>query len=386
MSKPKKTPKVKEPIRLRAKALSNGNKSLYLDKYADGARGYEFLKLYLIPERTAADKATNAATLQAANAIKAARIVELANGKAGIRTANKNLTLSDWIDTMISKREGKVSVSSINVLKRAKLHLSKYAPGVKIADVDKAFCIGFADYLRTAKVMRTAKGKEPRQLSATTQAEMLNILSLILNAATREGIVTCNPVQLLTSTERIKKPESAREYLTPDEVRELIKTPIAEAAANDKAAFLFACFCGLRHSDIVALRWGNIVADGNGNTAIRTTMKKTRRVIVVPLSAEAQSFLPARNEDGDDDVVFKMQSIQSTERRLKKWGAAAGVTKRLTFHVSRHTFATMMITAGADLYVASKLLGHTNISTTQIYAKIVDAKKVEAVNLISNLF
>ena len=56
------------------------------------------------------------------------------------------------------------------------------------------------------------------------------------------------------------------------------------------------------------------------------------------------------------------------------------------FHTSRHTFATMMLTLGADLYTTSKLLGHANVKTTQIYAKIVDSKKVEAVNLVDNVF
>jgi hypothetical protein len=58
----------------------------------------------------------------------------------------------------------------------------------------------------------------------------------------------------------------------------------------------------------------------------------------------------------------------------------------ITFHTSRHTFATMMLTLGADLYTTSKLLGHANVKTTQIYAKIVDSKKVEAVNLVDNVF
>ena len=71
---------------------------------------------------------------------------------------------------------------------------------------------------------------------------------------------------------------------------------------------------------------------------------------------------------------------------MKAWAALAGIKKNVTFHVARHTFGTMELTAGADLYTTSKLLGHTNVKTTQIYAKIVDKKKTEAVNLVSNLF
>ena len=71
---------------------------------------------------------------------------------------------------------------------------------------------------------------------------------------------------------------------------------------------------------------------------------------------------------------------------LKPWAKAAGIDKRFSFHTSRHTFATMMLTLGADLYTVSKLLGHANVKTTQIYAKIVDSKKVEAVNLVDSVF
>ena len=84
MAKKKKALKAKEPIKLRAKSLSNGNKSLYLDIYKDGKRTYEFLRLYIIPEVDETAKARNANTLQAANAIKAQKIIELTNDEAGV--------------------------------------------------------------------------------------------------------------------------------------------------------------------------------------------------------------------------------------------------------------------------------------------------------------
>lgn len=75
-----------------------------------------------------------------------------------------------------------------------------------------------------------------------------------------------------------------------------------------------------------------------------------------------------------------------TSLELQRWSMAANINKNLTFHCSRHTFATMMLTLGVDIYTTSKLLGHSNVSTTQIYSKIVDEKKVEAVNKVDNLF
>lgn len=96
----KKQIKAKEPIRIRFKAIANGNKSIYLDCYQNGKRSYEFLKLYLIPETSEAAKVQNANTLQAANAIKAQRIMELANNQAGIKSNSQfaKMLLVDWME------------------------------------------------------------------------------------------------------------------------------------------------------------------------------------------------------------------------------------------------------------------------------------------------
>ena len=387
MSRTKKSLKAKEPIKLRLKSLSNGNKSLYLDYYKEGVREYEFLKLYLIPETSPESKQANANTLQAANAIKAARLLELTNGKAGIKTANKNLALSDWIDTIIKKREqAQVSQATITALKCLKKHLQEYKPGVKLVAVNRGFCVGFADYLRTAKSFKCGKDKEPKQLSNTTQRTLLSRLSLILNEAIRAELIANNPNQLLTSTERIKKEETTREYLTANEVKKLIVTPIWEEAQHDKEAFLFCCFCGLRYSDVKALQWGNIKEE-SGKMRIEITMQKTGTAIIIPLSKEAINHLPERKGAKDSDPVFNLpKDYLTTYYRIQRLGELAGINKNLTFHISRHTFATLMLTAGADLYTTSKLLGHKEISTTQIYARIIDKKKAEAVNLLNNLF
>ena len=91
--------KVKEPVRIRFKELANGNRSIYLDTYTDGKRQpKEFLRLYLIPERTPADRIQNRTTLEAATAIKAKRIEELTMGKAGINKHKGKILLSVWLE------------------------------------------------------------------------------------------------------------------------------------------------------------------------------------------------------------------------------------------------------------------------------------------------
>ena len=71
---------------------------------------------------------------------------------------------------------------------------------------------------------------------------------------------------------------------------------------------------------------------------------------------------------------------------IKVWAANAGIQKDITFHTARHTFGTMMLTLGADIYTTSKLMGHTRIATTEIYAKIIDKKKNDAMGLIDKFF
>ncbi len=89
----------------------------------------------------------------------------------------------------------------------------------------------------------------------------------------------------------------------------------------------------------------------------------------------------------DDSRVFYLLPEQpgNADARLKTLVKHAGINKKVTFHVGRHTFATLTLTYGADLYTVSKCLGHCNIRTTQMYAKIVDENKRKAVNLIPKI-
>ena len=114
-------------------------------------------------------------------------------------------------------------------------------------------------------------------------------------------------------------------------------------------------------------------------------MQKTQKLLNVPLSKEALDCLYPK--DYADEPIFTLPAGASNiERNLTKWMQNAKITKHITYHCSRHSFATMMLTLGADIYTTSKLLGHANVNTTSIYAKIVDQKKIETVGLVDNFF
>lgn len=379
MRRIKQTVKIKEPVRLRAKSLANGNKSLYLDTYSKGKRAYEFLRLYLIPEKSAEAKAANIATLRAANAIKAQRIIECINEKAGIKTEKCSLTIKEWIERMIKEKANRQSVSSVKLMVRLLKHLQQYQPNTTLINIDRDFCVGFSEYLRNAYALNSSK-----QLMETTQYELQNALSIILNEAVRAELITTNPMRLLHSNERIKRPESNREFLTSEEVKSLITVASDNIKkGDDVAAFIFCCFCGLRYSDISRLTWDDIRQTDNGTT-ITITMKKTKRIVEVPVSEKAIALMPAPGIK--NATVFSFPNYMMTLRKLKLIAKAAGIKKKVTFHVSRHTFATLMLTAGADLYTISKLIGHTDIKTTQLYSKVVDKKKHQAITLLDKLF
>lgn len=373
MARPKKQVKTKEPVRIRMREITGGNRSLYLDIYVNGVRSYEGLKLYLIPETDQAAKIRNANTMQAANAIKAARILELTNRKAGIKTADKagKITVGELFRAYVEKRK-QTSLHASEKARQFLAHLDRWGlSSCRLSQVDKNFCL---DVLRHIK---------ESGLKQSTQNHFQVRFAAVLNDAVRNDLIPVNPMTKVDPGDRIKPAESTREYLTVDEVRALIVTPYGKEI--EKRAFLFSCFCGLRYSDVVALRWGDIRRSTSGGVEVCLTMQKTKRPIVLPLSDDALKWLPARRSAAGTERVFKGIDRHIVDR-LKVWAAAAGIKKNVTFHTARHTFATMLITFGADLYTVSKLLGHSNITMTQVYAKLVDAKKIEAVNLFNGKF
>lgn len=376
MPRVKKPTKVKEPIRLRTKKLSDGSKSLYLDIYRNGKRTYEYLKMYLIPETDRNARLQNEVTMTAANAIKSKRIIELTSGEAGIVNHRDKIYLLDWMDTykeFQEKRNRKKCVAHIKTVVRL---LKEYAGERVILDqIDMAFCQGYVDYMMTSY---RPKGKP---IAASTQHTYYLVFTGALNAAVRAKRLLRNPFNEMDKSEKPKKPESVRSYMTIDEVRALIATPIKNEMV--KNAYLFSCFCGLRISDIIGLKWKDIFVD-RGQYRLALSMQKTKEPIYLPLSPEALKWMPERGDKTESDPVFKLPT--AINARLKPWAKAAGITKQFTFHTARHTFATMMLTLGANLYTVSKLLGHADVRMTQVYAKIVNEKKDEAVNLTNGLF
>lgn len=152
-----------------------------------------------------------------------------------------------------------------------------------------------------------------------------------------------------------------------------------------KRSFLFCCLVGLRYSDVKNLLWSDLREDNNGEIILRLRVIKTKRYEDFPVSKEALKWLPEKT-GSDEDLIFTLSKNDNSNRKLKNWCASAGIKKKISFHCSRHTAATLNLSLGVPIETVSKLLGHTKISTTQIYAKIIDKNKKDAVRKQDGIF
>lgn len=352
--------KAKEPIKLREKMLSNGSKSLYLDIYQDGKRNYEFLKLYIIPEKGSADRATNKNTYQLAETIKAQKIADLYAKKAGVPTDRaKHILLIDWVAEY--ERDKAAAGSRFGtVVKCLTKVLKEYSPKTKLYQADKQFLSGFINHIST------------RDYSKNYKSLLWRILTASLKYAVQKELLPTDPTQSVEN-KPTKENETERTYLTAEELKKLEQTPSAQEEL--KRAFLFSCFTGLRISDIRNLQYSDIYLN-NGKKYMSVTMEKTRKAITIPIGTKAEKYL---SSGIGQTKVFNLCSNSYIGKNLEQWAKDAGIDKHITFHSARHTFATLSMTSGAPIEVVSDLLGHANIKTTQIYAKVVDSARNKAI-------
>lgn len=382
--------KTSEPIALRKKELKGGRISLYLDTYVSGVgHRYEFLKLYLVPERTKQDREINRQTLEIAKTIQAERIIERARGIANMPTLRSSkVSLVDYCAKVYKdKRSNGIAETTLSTLYTTTLHIVQYAGSdTLLSQVDKHFCLGFVRYLSTAKYLYCEKKKNKvlKPLGKGAAHSYYGIFVSILNQAVHDGLIPNNPAHQLSNDDKrhIKYKGAHREYLLEEEIDKLANTECINP--NVKAAFFFACYTGLRISDIRALRWQNIISTNEGNLAVNIMMQKTNSEVYIPLGSTARKWLPDRNDAPSTDNVFKLPSHSALYYDIKQWAKDAGIIKNVSFHTSRHTFATLLLTKGADLYTTSKLLGHHSIKTTQVYGDIVNQKRKDAIDLLDS--
>lgn len=389
----RKEDNIKEQVKVRYKGLKKGGSSIYLDCYVNGIREYKFLNLYLKEENSRADKLWNKEQVRLANAIKAQYIIDIQNGEYGFKDRNRarKLNFITYCEEMANEYDSNGQTSCAVLMRSAIKRMVDYkGKNITFNSIDKDFLIGFIEHLNSdiRDFDKEGKGKKrkPKPLSNVYKEALFARIMVALNKAERDGIIMKNPGKDIDRKLKPHSEQKTRCYLTLEELQRVIG--VDYRPDNDvKPAFLFCCFSGLRYSDVQKLTWGEITVSPEGCAQIETNMQKTGKDIIIPLSDNALKWLPERgNRPFGSRIFYKLpDQVTNADVRLKTLIKKADIDKHVTFHVARHTFATLTLTYGADLYTVSKLLGHTNIRTTQIYAKIVDESKRKAVNLIPKI-
>lgn len=372
-------------VTLRQKPISKGRKSLYLDFYppiqipqANKTTRREFLGLYIYNRaKNPLQKEDNKQTLLLAEQIRQKRDNEL--NKPEVYTAFEleqlkikekgELSFIDYYNKQTEKRNGRnydVWISAFNYLK-------DFTNGaLKFNQLNEKFCNDYKDYLLNTNSKRRTNSK----LSQNTAVSYFNKFKATLKQAYKDNLL---PNDLNAKITAIKQADTGKVFLTIDEVNLLVKTECPYPLL--KRASLFSILTGLRFSDIQKLKWSEIIHIRNQEYLIQFRHKKTTKSDFLPIPKQAFDLL-GTPQDEDDNVFKGLKYSAYINRQLLVWTKNAGIKKHITFHSFRHTYATLQLQGGTDIYTVSKMLGHKDLKTTQVYAKIVDKMKQEATEKI----
>lgn len=346
-------------------------------------REHEVLDLFIYDKpKTPAQRKHNKEHLLLAETIKSKRLVEWQSKKHGFEDRTKrSASFIDYFQRQIDIKEQTTSSSNHSIWLSARKHLLFYCGkhDLSFDELDKDWLDGFKYYLTNE-----AKTKSDTPLSRNTQSSYFNKVRAAINEAHREGIIRDNPLSQVTS---IKAKTTKRVYLTLDEVNALAHTECRYPVL--KRAFLFSCATGMRWCDIHRLTWSEIETFNNHKRIIFDQVKlshgdaKSLQYLDIPKSAESLLGSPKASHER----VFKGLKYSSyINVELLRWALAAGISKHVTFHAGRHTFAVIQLSRGIDIYAVSKLLGHSELKTTEIYADIIEQRRMEAMLTFPDIF
>ena len=385
-------------VEIKERKLTAGNRSLYLEYYEKGFRKKENLHLYLVPDDAPNARKINGQTYNKAREIQAQRILnppsfESKKKKPEENEKAKTMTWLQWCDEYIqsaidSENCKKMIQHKEVVRKRIAAYLKQIRkPDILLKDVNRDTISGLFKYMREDYRNPGQIKADGGKLADFTLVLFEETVKAIFNKAVRDGLIPFNPVQDLAKEERFHVPDKHREYLTTDELKRFLAVETqTQAEQTVQKAFGFSCMTGLRLGDMQRLRWSDIKNIGEVQ-AVSIIQHKTKRLVTVPLNELALSLLPPRPDNGEDGIIFplvkKPDNVAKYVRRIKE---KAGIEKDFTYHSSRHSAATLAITAGAELYSVSKILGHGSIVSTQVYASVNMEKNAEAVNLANGIF
>lgn len=375
-------------ITLKERKLPSGKISLLIEYYkgsettSEGKRrhirDFENLKIYLHPNaKTASERRENKENLAYAQQILSIREAEYYQGKFDIKNTLKGKRR--FLDYFNEKAEEKIdSPKNYGNWTATMLHLKRcISPNTIFDDIDEEFVKRVRRHFD-----KEARTKSDLPLSLNSKYSYYNKFKACLRSAFDDGYLAIN---YASKTKSFEQAESQREYLTYEELQKLVNTDCKYEVL--KRAFLFSCLSSLRWSDINKMSWAEVREEYQDDELvfkIHFMQQKTKGIEYLYISKQARELLGERK--GNFDRVFiglKYSAVYNNE--LVRWCNRAGISKHITFHSARHTNAVLSLENGVDIYTLSKRMGHGEIRTTAIYAKIIDQKNKEAANLIPEL-
>jgi integrase len=377
-------------VKLRQKKISKGRKSLYLDFYpaithpeTGEPTRREFLGLYVYEKaKSVIDKRHNAETITIGESIRQKRENLLNKPETYSQYEKEKLLLQEksekcfveYFKVLANKRKASNHDNWVSALK----YLNAFTHGsLKFANLNEKVLEDFKEYLLNAKSNRS----NTTTLAQNSAVSYFNKVKATLKQAFKDNILQ---IDLNAKVKPIPAAETRREFLTISELNALVKIPCINQLM--KRAALFSALTGLRFSDIQKMIWGELEFVKEQGYFLNFDQKKTKGVEVLPISEQAYNLLEGQQNPKEmppDKVVFEgLKYSAYNNKHLAQWIGAAGITKNITFHNFRHTYATLQLQNKTDIYTVSKMLGHKDLKTTQIYTKVVDEAKREAANSI----
>ena len=360
-------------VTLRTRPLKNGMLSYYLDYYP-GYRDQETMKtirheglniyIYANPKNER-ERNFNATMSEKAEAIRCRRFESIVNDRYDFFDRHKlKADFLEYYRKQLRKHDQKWEF--------VYHHFYNFVHGkCTFEEIDIDLCNKFREYLLNAKQLRRDGRISKNSASGywSTFRELLKILY-------RNRLIKTNINDFL---DKIETEDTPKDYLSVEELYKLAETPCKKPIL--KTAALFSCLTSLRISDILSLQWHEIVDFAAGGKCVHTITQKTKTEDIIPISDEALQLIGYSPEK--TGLVFKGLKRSWTQHPMKEWIREAGITKNITFHSYRRTYATLQGAAGTDIRTIQSNMAHKSITTTQRYMKVVDSNKREASNRIS---
>ena len=370
-------------IKVRLRETKSGF-SIYLDLFSKGKRQREWLEPKLSGKES--DWEEDKAKLLFAKYLRNEKEKDMYQNHHNFKLIDKSDEII-FVDYYIKITETKNKVnkthwkSSLNWFKQF-LKEYGYSELLTLADIEreKKISSDYVDFLCK------------QSFKDITANGYLKIYKALLNHAIKDELISRNPAKYVS----IKVEETKKDFLILDELKLLEITECPNRHIRN--AFLFACYTGLRLSDIMNLKFSDIEKINTTNEIdftkidvtdkqINVKMQKTKKYVTIPIINKAMEIINEQRDVQENDNIFSLPQKNWVSIKLKNWFAKAGIKKKITFHSSRHTFVTLLILSGVDIYIVSKLCGHSSVKITEsAYANLIDSKRFNEMQKFSNLF